>query len=117
MTPINAPGAPAAIGPYCHAVKVGNLLFTSGQIPLTLEGTMPEGIEAQTGQVFDNLTLTGKAPALLMLVPTQCLGLEIGGLTTHAAHQAGMATARPATVGHRHANLIQGIEQVGVRGN
>ena len=55
MTPINASGAPAAIGPYCHAVKVCDLLFTSGQIPLTLEGGMPEGIEAQTEQVFDNL--------------------------------------------------------------
>lgn len=55
MTPINAAGAPAAIGPYVHAVRLGGLLFTSGQIPLTLEGTMPEGIEAQTEQVFDNL--------------------------------------------------------------
>lgn len=55
MTPINAKGAPAAIGPYCHAVKMGDVLFMSGQIPLTLEGSMPEGIEAQTEQVFDNL--------------------------------------------------------------
>ena len=55
MTPINASGAPAAIGPYCHAVKVGDLLFTSGQIPLDLAGAMPEGVEAQTDQVFDNL--------------------------------------------------------------
>jgi len=56
MTPITAPGAPAAIGPYCHAVKVGDLLFTSGQIPLDLAGGMAEGIEAQTEQVFDNLS-------------------------------------------------------------
>jgi 2-iminobutanoate/2-iminopropanoate deaminase len=55
MTPITATGAPAAIGPYVHAVRVGDLLFTSGQIPLTLQGDMPEGIEAQTEQVFDNL--------------------------------------------------------------
>ena len=55
MTPLNSAGAPAAIGPYCHAVKVGDLLFTSGQIPLDLAGGMPEGIEAQTEQVFDNL--------------------------------------------------------------
>ncbi|MBP7003578.1 RidA family protein [Amaricoccus sp.] len=55
MIPINTSGAPAAIGPYCHAVKVGNLLFTSGQIPLDLAGDMPSGIEAQTEQVFDNL--------------------------------------------------------------
>ena len=31
---IQAPGAPAAIGPYSHAVRVGELLFCSGQIPL-----------------------------------------------------------------------------------
>lgn len=55
MTPITATSAPAAIGPYVHAVRVGDLLFTSGQIPLTLQGDMPEGIEAQTEQVFDNL--------------------------------------------------------------
>ena len=31
---VNAPGAPAAIGPYSHAVRSGQLLFCSGQIPL-----------------------------------------------------------------------------------
>jgi 2-iminobutanoate/2-iminopropanoate deaminase len=31
---VEAPGAPAAIGPYSHAVRVGELLFCSGQIPL-----------------------------------------------------------------------------------
>jgi 2-iminobutanoate/2-iminopropanoate deaminase len=56
MTPINATGAPAAIGPYVHAIRVGDLIFTSGQIPLDLKGGMAEGIEAQTEQVFDNLT-------------------------------------------------------------
>lgn len=56
MIPITTTGAPAAIGPYVHAIRLGDLLFTSGQIPLTLAGTMPEGIEAQTEQVFDNLT-------------------------------------------------------------
>ncbi|HCX79072.1 MAG TPA: hypothetical protein DG577_06650, partial [Firmicutes bacterium] len=32
-TIISTPNAPAAIGPYSQAVRVGNLLFTSGQIP------------------------------------------------------------------------------------
>jgi 2-iminobutanoate/2-iminopropanoate deaminase len=32
--PVNAPDAPAAVGPYVHAVRAGNLLFCSGQIPL-----------------------------------------------------------------------------------
>ena len=54
---ICAQNAPAAIGPYSHAVQTGNLLFTSGQIPLVPEtGRLAEGgIEAQANQVLDNL--------------------------------------------------------------
>jgi 2-iminobutanoate/2-iminopropanoate deaminase len=48
--------APAAIGPYSQAVQFGNLLFTSGQIPLGLDGQVVEGgIEEQAHQVFRNL--------------------------------------------------------------
>ncbi len=48
--------APAAIGPYSQAVQAGNLLFTSGQIPLTPEGELVTGdIQAQARQVFQNL--------------------------------------------------------------
>ncbi|HEY2216091.1 MAG TPA: Rid family detoxifying hydrolase [Solirubrobacteraceae bacterium] len=35
---IDAPGAPPAIGPYSHAVRLGELLFCSGQIPLDPDG-------------------------------------------------------------------------------
>ncbi|WP_274648405.1 RidA family protein [Paenibacillus humicola] len=53
---ISTTKAPAAIGPYSQAVKLGNLLFTSGQIPLTVSGELIEGgIEEQTHQVFRNL--------------------------------------------------------------
>ncbi|SDB04086.1 RidA family protein [Eubacterium oxidoreducens] len=49
-------GAPAALGPYVHAVQTGNLLFLSGQLGLNpQEGTLPEGIEAQTKQSLDNV--------------------------------------------------------------
>jgi 2-iminobutanoate/2-iminopropanoate deaminase len=49
-------GAPAAIGPYSQAIRFGNLLFTSGQIPLGLDGQVVEGgIAEQTHQVFGNL--------------------------------------------------------------
>ena len=42
--PIDAPRAPAAVGPYSHAVAAGGLLFCSGQIPLDPEaGTLVEG--------------------------------------------------------------------------
>ncbi len=50
--------APAAIGPYSQAVRVGELVFTSGQIALDPRtGELEEGgIEAQTRRVLDNLT-------------------------------------------------------------
>ena len=49
--------APAAIGPYSQAVKVGNLLFVSGQIPIDPEtGTIViGGIEAATHRVMKNI--------------------------------------------------------------
>lgn len=48
--------APQAIGPYSQAVVYGDLVLTSGQIPLTAEGALVEGgIEEQTHQVFRNL--------------------------------------------------------------
>ena len=48
--------APAAIGPYAQAIRVDNLLFTSGQIPLRVDGTLQDGdIRAQTRQVLTNL--------------------------------------------------------------
>ena len=50
-------GAPTAIGPYSQAVRMGNLLFCSGQIPLDpATGQLVTGdIACQTRQVFQNL--------------------------------------------------------------
>ena len=60
---ISSPDAPAAIGPYSQAIKAGNLLFLSGQIPLDPKtGNLVEGdIEAQTRQVFRNIAAILKA--------------------------------------------------------
>lgn len=53
---VQTPDAPAAIGPYSQAVRFGNLVVTSGQIPLTASGDLVEGgVEAQTRQVIENL--------------------------------------------------------------
>lgn len=56
-TPINTDRAPAAIGPYSQAVRSGNTVYFSGQIPLDpVSGEMVEGgIEAQARRAFDNL--------------------------------------------------------------
>jgi len=56
MKIIQTTNAPAAIGPYSQAISIGDLLFTSGQIPLRADGTLLEGdITAQTTQVLANL--------------------------------------------------------------
>jgi len=48
--------APEAIGPYSQAVKVNGLLYTSGQIALTIQGEMIENdIKKQTRQIFTNI--------------------------------------------------------------
>ncbi|HIY72274.1 MAG TPA: RidA family protein [Candidatus Luteimonas excrementigallinarum] len=56
-TPINTERAPAAIGPYSQAVRSGNTVYFSGQIPLDPASgeVVPGGIEAQARRAFDNL--------------------------------------------------------------
>ncbi|CAA0115483.1 2-iminobutanoate/2-iminopropanoate deaminase [Halioglobus japonicus] len=60
---ISTPDAPDAIGPYSQAIKVGNTVWLSGQIPL-VPGTaelIDGDITAQTTQVFENLSAVAKA--------------------------------------------------------
>ena len=59
---INSKNAPEAIGPYSQAIRKGNIVLLSGQIPLdpnTME--LVDGIEAQINQVFENLSQVIKA--------------------------------------------------------
>lgn len=57
MEIVNTKNAPAAIGPYVQAMKVGEMIYTSGQIALVPETNeiIVGGIEAQTEQVLKNL--------------------------------------------------------------
>jgi len=60
---ISTPDAPAAIGPYSQAIKVGNTVWLSGQIPL-VPGSMElvtGGITDQATQVFKNLAAVAEA--------------------------------------------------------
>ena len=68
MKTLHAPDAPAAIGPYSHAVRSGNLLFLSGQTPLDpATGQLVDGpIGAQTERVFDNLASVLAAAGLAL---------------------------------------------------
>jgi len=74
LIPVSVPDAPKAIGPYAQAIRVGNLLFTAGQIPLD-PATMKlvEGdIAAQTARVLSNLEaiLRGAGATLADVVKT-----------------------------------------------
>jgi len=57
MNFISTDKAPAAIGPYSQAVSIGDMIYTSGQIPLDASGVLVEGdITEQTKQVLTNLS-------------------------------------------------------------
>jgi 2-iminobutanoate/2-iminopropanoate deaminase len=65
---ITTDGAPRAIGPYSQAVRAGNLVFASGQIPIdpATGQFVPGGIAEQTEQVLRNLTAVFEAAGLGM---------------------------------------------------
>ena len=73
---ISTEKAPAAIGPYAQANIIGDLVITSGQIPIDpATGNLVEGdIEAQTKQVFENLkaVLEAAGSGLDKIVKTTC---------------------------------------------
>lgn len=60
---VTAPGAPEAIGPYVHAIRAGNLLFCSGQIPLDPRTgeLVPGGAAEQAGRCLENLAAVCQA--------------------------------------------------------
>jgi reactive intermediate/imine deaminase len=61
-TVIHSDNAPAAIGTYSQAIKAGNTVYMSGQIPLDPKAMeLVEGFEAQTVQVFENLKAVAEA--------------------------------------------------------
>ncbi len=76
FTQVKTDQAPAAIGPYAQAVICGDLVFTSGQIPIdpVSGNVVDQGIAAQTEQVCKNLAAVLKAAQsdLTMAVKTTC---------------------------------------------
>ena len=64
---ISTANAPAAIGPYSQAIDLGNMVITSGQLPLDpATGAFPEGIQAQTKQSLTNVKSILEAAGLTM---------------------------------------------------
>ena len=76
MKAIQTDKAPAAIGPYSQAIICGNLVYTSGQIPLSpVDGTVSgENIREQTAVVIENLraVLEAAGSSLQQVIKTTC---------------------------------------------
>lgn len=75
MQPIYTEKAPAAIGPYSQGMVAGNLVFTSGQIPVDPQtGLIPEGIEAQAHRSCQNVSavLQAAGSGLDKVIKTTC---------------------------------------------
>lgn len=83
---IHSDHAPAAIGPYSQATRLGNLVFLSGQIPLdpaTME-IVEGGIKAQAHRVFANLTAVAEAAggSLAQFAKLTILMTDLGDFAT-----------------------------------
>lgn len=92
--------APEAIGPYSQGIVVGNLVFTSGQIPLNPETGFLEGnnITEQTHRVCKNLkaVLEEAGSSLQKVVKTVCFLNEMADFAEFNAVYAEYFTGKPA---------------------
>lgn len=92
--------APTAIGPYSQAVVVGNLIFTSGQIPLNPETGVLEGenITEQTHRVCKNLeaVLSAAGGSLQSAVKTVCFLANMADFAAFNEVYAEYFTEKPA---------------------
>lgn len=97
---ISTDKAPAAIGPYSQAIVSGNMVFTSGQIPINPATGNVEavGITAQTEQVMKNLgeVLSAAGSSYEKAIKTTCFLAEIADFSAFNEVYAKYFTEKPA---------------------
>lgn len=97
---VSTQSAPAAIGPYSQAIKTGNLVFTSGQIPIDPQTGEFAGdtIEIQAEQVFKNLgaVLEAAGSGLEKSIKTVCFLANMSDFATFNEVYAKYFTNKPA---------------------
>ena len=100
MKKISTTKAPAAIGPYCQAMVVNGVLYTSGQIPLDpISGAVVEGgIKEQTTQVMKNLAavLEEANSSFENVFKTTCFLSDMGNFAAFNEVYAEYFTGNPA---------------------
>lgn len=97
---ISTTKAPAAIGPYSQAIRAGEFLFASGQIPINPEtgAVEAEGIEAQTEQVMKNIgaILAEAGTDYEYVVKTTCFLDDMGDFAAFNGVYEKYFTGKPA---------------------
>lgn len=100
MQQIHADRAPAAVGPYSHAVEEGGWVFTSGQIPLSAETgeVVGEDIRTQTLQVMKNLeaVLEAAGAGFDTVLKSTCFLADMGDFSVFNEVYAQYFVTRPA---------------------
>lgn len=99
MNPIATPNAPGAIGPYSQGYAFGDLIFTSGQIPVDpATGELPEGITAQAHQSCKNVKAIVEAAGSDMskVVKTTCFLADMADFAAFNAVYAEYFVSKPA---------------------
>ena len=100
MEKIYTKNAPEAIGPYSQAVKLGNLLFTSGQIAIVPETSKVEATDiiGQTEQVCKNISsiLTESGTSFNKVIKTTCFLADMNDFTDFNEIYAKYFTSKPA---------------------
>lgn len=123
MKIIQTKNAPAAIGPYSQAIVTGDMIYTSGQIPLVPEtgALLTGGIAEQTEQAIKNLAAVLEAAGsdLTKVVKTTCFLQNIGDFAAFNAVYEKHFTGKPARSCVEVAALPKGalveIEVIAVR--
>lgn len=113
--PINAPGAPAAVGPYVHAVRAGELLFCSGQLGLhPRTGQLVEGgAGMQAGRCLENLAAVCDAAGVTLAeaVKLTVYLVDIGALPeVNEVYDSFFEAGAPARVAIAVAALPRGAQ-------
>lgn len=99
MQKISTSNAPAAIGPYSQGFVSGNLVITSGQIPVDpASGTVPEGIEAQAEQSCKNVgaILASAGSSFDKVLKTTCFLADMNDFSAFNAVYAKYFVSLPA---------------------
>ena len=100
MKKVHTDNAPAAIGPYTQAIIHGDMVFTSGQIPINpaTGNVEAEGIIAQTEQVMKNLgeVLSAAGASFESAIKTTCFLADMGDFAAFNEVYARYFTDKPA---------------------